>query len=93
MVGSVLLQERFPDVVALAGPGRAGEEGAGGVADVLVEPVVGGEALLERDELLVRVALEGGEEEASVKLPALGVEAVGKGVAAAQDLLLLALAG
>ncbi len=41
----------------------------------------------------MRVALERDEKEPGVQLASLGVEAVCKGVAAAQDLLLLALAG
>jgi hypothetical protein len=55
------------------------------VLDVLVERIVGAEPALDRDELALRVALEGDEEEAGFELAEALVDAVGEGVAAAQD--------
>src|SRR5580698_2665836 len=70
---------------ALAGvqAGRAGEYGAAGVLDVLVEGV-GGERLLQPDEL-GRVLHEGDEEQAAEQGAGLRVDAVGERIAAAQD--------
>jgi hypothetical protein len=61
---------------------RAGEDGAAGVVDVLVEGV-GGQGLLQADEL-GGVLHEGDEEQAAEQGPGLGIDAVGEGVAAAQ---------
>jgi len=70
-------------VLARVEAGRAGEDGAAGVVDVLVEGVRG-EGLLEPDEL-GGVLHEGDEEQAAEEGPGLRVDAVGEGVAAAQD--------
>src|SRR5580692_6710878 len=70
-------------VLAGVQAGWAGEDGAAGVVDVLVE-VVRGEGQLEPDEL-GGVLHEGDEEQAAEEGPGLRVDAVGKGVAAAQD--------
>src|SRR4051812_45285800 len=72
----------------VAGSGEAGrdrEQGAAGVPDVLVEAVVGAELALERDELLAGVLLEGDEEQSGVEQAGVRIDAVGVGVAAAQD--------
>src|SRR4051794_6064997 len=78
-------EQRLADVAAPARAGRDGEDGAADVLDVLVEGVVGAEPALDRHELLLRVALEADEEEAGFELAEALVDAVGEGVAAAQD--------
>src|SRR5262245_47917219 len=78
-------EQGFADVAALARPGGNGEDGAADVLDVLVERVHRAESALDRDELLLRVALEGDEEEAGFELAEALVDAVGEGVAAPQD--------
>src|SRR3954453_4658398 len=55
--------------------------------DVLVQRVDLPEPLLDRDELLARVALEADEEEAGFELAEALVDPVGEGVAAAQNAL------
>jgi hypothetical protein len=55
------------------------------VLDVLVEGVEGAEPALDRNELLLGVALEADEEEPGFELAEALVDAVGEGVAAAQD--------
>jgi hypothetical protein len=55
------------------------------VLDVLVEGVDLAEAALDRDELLRRVPLEADEEEPGFELAEALVDAVGEGVAAAED--------
>jgi hypothetical protein len=67
----------------LPGPQAGREHGAAGVVDVLVEGVAR-QRPLELDEL-GRVLHEGDEEQAAEERPGLRVDAVGEGVAAAQD--------
>jgi hypothetical protein len=57
------------------------------VPDVLVQVVVAAETRLDGDELSARVLLVGEEEQPGIEQPGRGVDAVGVGVAAAQDLL------
>ena len=78
-------EQRFADVAARLRARRDREDGAADVLDVLVERVVRAEPALDRDELLFRVALEADEEEAGFELAEALVDAVGEGVAAAQD--------
>jgi hypothetical protein len=63
--------------------GRAGEDTAAGVLDVLVEGIIG-QGPLQLDEL-GRARHEGDEEQAAEQRARLRVDAVGEGVAAAQD--------
>jgi hypothetical protein len=70
-------------VLARAQARRAREHGAADVVDVLVERVAG-QGLLELDEL-GRVFHEGDEEQPAEQGAELRVDAVGEGVAAAQD--------
>jgi hypothetical protein len=82
-----LLEQAAPPPVVLVGDaGRAGEDRRGGVLDVLVEHVVLGERLLDRDEAGGGVALVGDEEQAGVEAAEL-VGAVDEGVAAPQGSL------
>src|SRR6476469_7285061 len=78
-------EQGFADVAARLGAGGDGEDGAADVLDVLVELVHRAEAALDRGELALRVALEADEEEAGFELAEALVDAVGEGVAAAQD--------
>src|SRR4051794_21138204 len=77
-------QQRVTHVAARPDARRDGPQAGADVLDVLVERVVGAEAVLQRDERR-RVAHEGQEEQAGVEL-AEALEAVGERVAAAQDL-------
>src|SRR6266571_2557881 len=77
------VKQRVAPVLAGANAGRDGEDGAAGVVDVLVQGVAR-QRLLELDEL-VRALHEGDEEKAAEQGPGLRVDAVGEGVAAAQD--------
>ena len=72
-----------------AGPDsrRYREEAAPGVDDVLAECVVLAEAALDRDELLVRIALERDEEEPRIQLTGHRIDAVGVGIATPEDAL------
>src|SRR5215472_13108280 len=70
-------------VLARAQAGRDGEDGAAGVVDVLVQGVARQRGL-ELDEL-GWVLHEGDEEQAAEERAGLRVDAVGEGVAAAQD--------
>jgi hypothetical protein len=70
-------------VLAGAQAGRAGEDGAAGVVDVLVERTRG-QGPLQPDEL-GRVLHERDEEQAAEQGADLRVDAVGERVAAAQD--------
>lgn len=82
-LGLCFAEQVFPDKAARGRARRASEKGAGGVADVFVQAVVGGEAPLEGDELFVRVALKRDKKQSGVELAAFGVKAVRKRVAAA----------
>ena len=61
-------EQRVADVAALADARRARRTRRCRVLDVLVERVVLAQALLQRHELRLRVALEGDEEQARVEL-------------------------
>src|SRR4051812_28554474 len=74
-----------PVVAAVPYAGRAGEDGAAVVLDVLVQRVVEAELALQRHELLARVLLVADEEQPRVELTGVRVGAVGERVAAAQD--------
>src|SRR6266536_944813 len=86
--GTRLLEQGLAEPVAGGGhPGWHGEQGTAGVLDVVVERVSGGQLRLDRHELPARILLVGDEEQPSVQLPGHRVDAVGEGVAPAQELL------
>src|SRR5262249_46710301 len=80
-------EQRLADVASVARPRRYREYRAADVLDVLVQRVARAQAPLDRDELALRIALEADEEEAGFELAEALVDAVGEGVAAAQDAL------
>src|SRR5215218_2115251 len=80
-----LAEQGLADVTAGAGAGGDREEAAADVLDVLVQRVEGAEPALDRHELLLGVALVVDEKEARFELAEALVDAVGEGVAAAED--------